>query len=79
MHFIKHIVNKLTRFVSQRIHFRVDGKYLCLPARFEWHFRPTLRWYLDEAFRLQNGKILGNELSQQCHFVFVPIDPHSVG
>lgn len=78
MHFVKRIVNKLTRFVSQEIHSRLDGTYLYPPARFEWHFHPMLKWYLKKAFELLNGRILDNKLSQQYHFEFVPIDSHSV-
>lgn len=78
MHFVKHIVNKLMHFVSQGIHPRLYSRYFCFPARFEWHFYPTLRWYLDKALKLPNKKILSNKLRQQCHFMFVFIDPHSV-
>lgn len=50
MHLVKRLVNKLASFVSQEVDPRLDGGYLCLPARLEWHFHLAFRWYPDKSF-----------------------------
>ena len=62
MHLVKRFVKKLAGFVSQGVDPGLDGEYLSLPARLEWHFHPAFRWYPDESFGFPDGRILGHEL-----------------
>lgn len=64
IYLVKCLVNKLSSFVSQRIYSKLNGGYLGLSLRLEWHFYLIFRLYLDETFRILNKRILSNELSK---------------
>lgn len=78
MHFVKRLINESASLVFQGVDPRLDGRYLCLPARLKWHFHLAFKWYPDESIGFPDGGILGHKLREQREYVLKLVDSHSV-